>query len=462
MTNNTRNGSKGVGTSFMDFVPITPNDRKVMLREIGVSSFEELIQSVPKIIPRAKLKIPDALSEPELLRHCGDLAGRNRALDPERCFLGAGAYSHWIPSVVRYITSRGEFLTAYTPYQAEASQGTLQAMYEFQSLLCEITGMDVANCSLYEGASALAEACLLAARETGRSRVLIAQSVHPEYRQTVQTYLKQSGIRVVPLEAPHGAVDPRAAEAQVDSDTAAVVVQMPNAFGCLEPVEELSALAHRQGALLISVINPISLGILKPPGAYGADIAVGEGQPLGNDLNYGGPYLGLFACRKELLRKVPGRIVGMTRDSHGRRGFTLTLQTREQHIRRAKATSNICTNEAMMALGAAVYLGALGKEGFRELALHNLQKAHYCRDRLTEIPGVRQIFPGSFFNEFALEMPVDPERLNRTLLAEGILGGFPLKRWDRKLANGWLLCATEIHSRASIDKFVQVVQRSLK
>jgi len=433
-----------------------------MLDTIGVSSFEELIRSVPEVIPRANLKVPAALSEPELLRHCGVLAGRNRVLDPEACFLGAGAYSHWIPSVVRYITSRGEFLTAYTPYQAEASQGTLQAMYEFQSLLCELTGMDVANASLYEGASALAEACLLATRETGRSRVAIARSVHPEYRQTVQTYLKQSGIRVVQLEVPHGAVDPRAAETQVDSNTAALVVQMPNAFGCLESVEELSALAHRHGALFITVVNPISLGILRPPGSYGADIAVGEGQPLGTDLNYGGPYLGLFACRKELVRKVPGRIIGMTRDSHGRRGFTLTLQTREQHIRRAKATSNICTNEAMMALGAAVYLGALGKEGFRELALHNLQKSHYCRDRLTEIPGVRQIFPGSFFNEFALEMPVDPERLNRNLLQEGVLGGFPLQRWDRRLENGWLVCVTEIHSKASIHKFVQAVQRSLR
>ena len=433
-----------------------------MLDTIGVSSFEELIRSVPEVIPRANLKVPAALSEPELLRHCGVLAGRNRVLDPEACFLGAGAYSHWIPSVVRYITSRGEFLTAYTPYQAEASQGTLQAMYEFQSLLCELTGMDVANASLYEGASALAEACLLATRETGRSRVAIARSVHPEYRQTVQTYLKQSGIRVVQLEPPHGAVDPRAVEAQVDSDTAALVVQMPNAFGCLEPVEELSALAHRQGALFITVVNPISLGILRPPGSYGADIAVGEGQPLGTDLNYGGPYLGLFACRKELVRKVPGRIIGMTRDSHGRRGFTLTLQTREQHIRRAKATSNICTNEAMMALGAAVYLGALGKEGFRELALHNLQKSHYCRDRLTEIPGVRQIFPGSFFDEFALEMPVDSERLNRNLLQEGVLGGFQLQRWDRRLENGWLVCVTEIHSKASIHKFVQAVQRSLR
>ncbi len=446
----------------MDFVPITPDDRKVMLETIGVSSFEELTEGIPKIIPRANLKVPGPLSEPELLGLCGEMSRRNKTVDPESCFLGAGAYSHWTPSMVRYITSRGEFLTAYTPYQAEASQGTLQAMYEFQSMLCELTGMDVANASLYEGASALAEACLMALRETGRSRVAIAQTVHPEYRQTVKTYLKRTPVRIVDLPERHGTLDPEQVGAQVDSDTAAIVVQMPNAFGCLEPVEELSALARRHGALFIVAVNPISLGILRSPGSYGADIVVGEGQPLGTDLAFGGPYLGLFACKKELVRKVPGRIVGMTRDAHGRRGFTLTLQTREQHIRRAKATSNICTNEAMMALGAAVYLGSLGKEGFRELALQNLQNAHYCRDRLTEIPGVRLLFPGSFFNEFALEVPVDPERLNRNLLQEGILGGFPLKRWDRRLANGWLVCATEIHRKAALDRFARAVEKALR
>jgi len=446
----------------MDFVPITPNDRKIMLQTIGVPSFEALIEEIPEAIPRADLQVPRSLSEPELLRLCGDLAAKNRVLDPESCFLGAGAYSHWIPSVVRYITSRGEFLTAYTPYQAEASQGTLQAMYEFQSLLCELTGMDVANASLYEGASALAEACLLALRETGRSRVAVAHTVHPEYLQTVKTYLKQSHVRIVDLPVQRGVTDLKAAEAQVDSETAAVVVQMPNAFGCLEPVEELSKLAHRHGALLIAVVNPVSLGILRSPGSYGADVVVGEGQPLGNELAYGGPYLGLFACRQNLVRKVPGRIVGMTRDAHGRRGFTLTLQTREQHIRRAKATSNICTNEAMMALAATVYLGALGKEGFRELALHNLQKAHYLFDQMVKIPGVKALFPAPFFNEFALEMPIDPERVNRNLLAEGFLGGFPLKRWDRGLSDGWLLCATEIHSRAALDRFVLAVQKALQ
>ena len=432
-----------------------------MLETIGVPSFEALIESIPGIIPRADLKISGGLSEPELLRLCGGLAARNKVPDPQSSFLGAGAYSHWIPSVVRYITSRGEFLTAYTPYQAEASQGTLQAMYEFQSLICELTGMEVANASLYEGASALSEACLLALRETGRSRIVMAATVHPEYRQTVKTYLKQSPVRVEELPAARGAADWSRASGQVDSETAAVVVQMPNAFGCLEPVEELAELAHKHGALFIVAVNPVSLGILRPPGSYGADVVVGEGQPLGTDLGFGGPYLGLFACRQRLVRKMPGRVVGMTRDAHGRRGFTLTLQTREQHIRRAKATSNICTNEAMMALGAAVYLGAMGKEGFRELATQNLQKAHYCFDQMAKIPGVTALFPAPFFNEFALQMPVDPERLNRELLAQGILGGFPLKRWDRRMADGWLLCVTEVQDRASIDRFTLAVEKAL-
>ena len=446
----------------MDFVPITPDDRKVMLQKIGVSSFESLISGIPRAIPRANLKIPPPVSEPELLKLCVELASKNRVLNPEACFLGAGAYSHWIPSVVRYVFSRGEFLTAYTPYQAEASQGTLQAMYEYQSLLCELTGMDVANASLYDGASALAEACLLALRETGRSRLVMAGAVHPEYRQTVKTYLKHAPVRIVDLPSPHGGTDPKGAADHVDSETAAVVVQMPNCFGCLEPVEELAELARGHGALFIVVVNPVSLGILRSPGSYGADVVVGEGQPLGTDLAYGGPYLGLFACRQNLVRKVPGRIVGMTRDAHGRRGFTLTLQTREQHIRRAKATSNICTNEAMMALASAVSLGAMGKIGFRELALHNLQKAHYCFDQLTKIPGVKALFPAPFFNEFALEMPIDPERLNRNLLEEGFLGGLPLKRWDRQYPNGWLVCATEVHDRAAIDRFVLAVQKAFR
>ncbi len=446
----------------MNYVPITSADRKEMLGRIGVPSEEALISGIPSALPRARLKLPTPLSEPELLRLCSDLAALNSTTENHASFLGAGAYPHFISSVVRYITSRGEFLTAYTPYQAEASQGTLQAMYEFQSLLCDLTGMDVANASLYDGASALAEACLLALRETERSKLVFAGTIHPEYQQTVRTYLQQTPVRIQGLSFAAGASDASQAAADIDSQTAAVVVQMPNRFGCLEPVEKLAELAHQAGALFIVAVNPISLGILKSPGSYGADLVVGEGQPLGTELQYGGPYLGLFACRQKLLRKIPGRIVGMTRDAHGRRGFTLTLQTREQHIRRAKATSNICTNEAMMALGAAVYLSCLGREGFRELAMQNLQKAHYCQERLTRLHGVRPLFSAPFFNEFALEMPNDPERINRELAAQGFTGGFALKRWDPRMERGWLVCVTEVHSRDEMDRFVDAVRKVLR
>lgn len=442
----------------MNFVPITPDDRRQMLHRMGVDSFDQLLAGVPRSIPRANLKLPSGLSEPELLDLHAGYAAQNVTTASHISFLGAGAYEHFVPSVVRYIGSRGEFLTAYTPYQAEASQGTLQAMYEFQSLLCDLTGMEVANASVYEGASAMVEGCLLALRQTERPKLVVARTVHPEYRQTLGTYLRQTETNLVEIPIRDGVSDLQQAEVQVDAQTAAVVAQMPNAFGCLEPVEELGRLAHAHGALFVVVVNPISLGILKSPGSYGADVVVGEGQPLGTDLQFGGPYLGLFACREALVRKVPGRIVGMTRDTHGRRGFVLTLQTREQHIRRSKATSNICTNEAMMALAAAVYLASLGKTGFREVATQNLLKAHYCFDQISKIPGVRSLFPAPFFNEFALEVPVDPEELNRRLLKDGFLGGFPLKRWDPSLTNGWLLCVTEARPKDQIDRFVEAVK----
>jgi glycine dehydrogenase subunit 1 len=442
----------------VDFVPLTDQDRKAMLEKIGVASFEALLSGIPRAVPRAQLRLSPGVSETELLQLTEELAAENATTKTHISFLGAGAYEHLIPSVARYITSRGEFLTAYTPYQPEASQGTLQAMYEFQSLLCDLTGMGVANASLYEGASSLAEGCILALRETERHKLVVASTVHPEYRQTLKTYLSQTQAQI--LEIPRdkrGISDPEAVKRQVDADTAAVILQMPNALGYLEEVEPLERIAHQAGALLIVVVNPISLGVLKPPGSYGADIVVGEGQPLGTDLQFGGPYLGLFACREKYLRRVPGRIVGMTRDGKGRRGFVLTLQTREQHIRRSKATSNICTNEAMMALGAAVYLASLGKEGFREVARQNLLKAHYTSEKLLAIPGVKPLFKAPFFNEFALDLPMDPERLNQQLFKEGFLGGLPLKRWVPELPNGWLIAVTEARSKAEIDRFAEAV-----
>jgi len=445
----------------MDFVPITEDNRKQMLDAIGARSLEDLLKGIPREIPRADLNLPKGLSEPELLAETQALACRNSTTESHISFLGAGAYGHWIPSVVRYVCSRGEFLTAYTPYQPEASQGTLQAMFEFQSMLCELTGMEAANASLYEGASALTEACLLSLRETGRTKLLIAGTLHPEYRQTLQTYLKHSDARVVEIPAPSGVIDPAQLVGQIDSQVAAVVVQHPNAYGCLESMPVLAEAAHQAGALFVAAVNPISLGLLNPPGAYGADIVVGEGQPLGNELNFGGPYLGLFACSKALIRRMPGRIVGRTRDAQGRTGYVLTLQTREQHIRRARATSNICTNEAMMALAASVTLAALGTKGFQDLALQNLQKAHYCFERLIQIPGIKPLFAKPFFNEFALRIPVDPDQLNHKLFEQGFVGGWALKHWNPEQLNGWLLCVTEARSKEEIDRFVQTVERSV-
>lgn len=442
----------------MDFLPLTQEDKRQMLEKIGAASFEALLSGIPRSIPRAELRIPSGITETELLELVEELASQNATTKTHISFLGAGAYEHLIPSVVRYITSRGEFLTAYTPYQPEASQGTLQAMYEFQSLLCDLTGMDVANASLYEGASALAEGCLVALRETERRKIVVASTVHPEYRATLKTYLSQTKVEILEIERDSsGTSDLKQAKLLIDSQTAAVVVEMPNALGYLEEAEILAQAAHQAGALFIVVTHPISLGILKAPGSYGADIVVGEGQSLGTELGFGGPYLGLFACKEKYLRRMPGRIVGMTRDRMGRRGFVLTLQTREQHIRRSKATSNICTNEAMMALGAAVYLGSLGKEGFREVARQNLLKSHYCFEQLTRISGVKPLFHASFFNEFALELPMDPERLNQQLFKEGFLGGLPLKRWYPELTNGWLVCVTEARSKSQIDRFAAAV-----
>lgn len=429
-----------------------------MLEAIGLRAFEELLAGIPTRIPQARLSVPPGRSEPELVRHLTALAARNQTAQTHRSFLGAGAYEHWIPSVVRYLTSRGEFLTAYTPYQAEASQGSLQAMYEFQTLLCELTGLEVANASLYDGATSLAEAALLALRETERPKLVIASTVHPEYRQVLRTYLRQMPVELVELPVAEGIADLRAAEQAVDRRTAAVIVQQPNFYGCLELVELLGALAHRVEALFIVVVNPISLGLLKAPGSYGADLVVGEGQPLGIPMAYGGPYLGLFACRQRYLRRVPGRIAGLTRDARGQRGFVLTLQTREQHIRRARATSNICTNEGICALAATIFLCAVGRQGFREIAEQNVAKAHYAFDRLTAIPGIVPFFRAPFFNEFALQVPIDVAALNRRLLARGFLGGVELGRFDPALRRGWLVCVTETKTKTDIDEFADAVR----
>ncbi len=442
------------------YIPATDAERAEMLAAIGVPSIDALFADIPAAVRLNRtLDLPPALSDPELMRQLQALAAQNVDSDRATCFLGAGAYDHYVPSVVWHLAGRGEFLTAYTPYQAELMQGELQAGYEYQSMLCALTGMDVANASMYDGASATAEAAVMAKDLTKRDEIVVSTAVHPEYREVLRTYTEPLGISVV--EVPHqGGLTAARRIAEICSDrTAAVIVQHPNFFGGLEDGPALAGIAHERGALLVcAVAEPLSLGILKPPGAWGADIVAGEGQPLGNHVNFGGPFLGMLATRQEFVRRMPGRLVGATVDTEGRRGFVLTLQTREQHIRREKATSNICTNEALLALASAVYMAALGKQGFRHVAELNLRKAAYAKDAIAGIPGYRLAFDGPIFNEFVIRTPVDPVELNRRLAAQRILGGAPLGRWYPDLADGWLLCVTEQRTRGEIDRLVTVLR----
>lgn len=443
----------------MNFTPHTDKDRKEMLEAIGVGSVEELLKPVPQSLQTSKLDLPDGVSELELKKALAELAKKNRSTEEFLSFLGAGAYEHYVPQVIESIISRGEFLTAYTPYQPEASQGTLQAIYEYQSLICELTGMDVANASMYDGASALAEAVLLAIRETGRPRVIFSDSLHPEYRQVLRTYLEGYKVELVEIPNTSGLFDEYALKEQIEQDTACVIIQNPNFFGCIEKAEKLENICHTYGALLIACVNPISLGILKSPGEYNADIAVGEGQPLGIPLNYGGPYLGFFAVQEKHLRKMPGRIVGTTKDVEGKRGFVLTLQAREQHIRREKATSNICTNEGLMALAATVYLSLVGKEGMKEIAYQNVVKSHYLKDKISKLKGYELIFDRPFFNEFVIRCKKDPDKINAVLRKEGFIGGLNLGRFYPKMSDCILICVTETKTKEDMDKFAEVLNR---
>jgi glycine dehydrogenase subunit 1 len=424
-----------------------------MLKGIGVGSVDDLFAGgTPALRLKRPLDVPPALSEIELTRHVGRLAARNRSAADAVCFLGGGSYDHFIPAVVDAVSGRSEFYTAYTPYQAEASQGSLQAFFEFQTLVCQLTGLGVANASLYEGGSAVAEAVLMAMTATGRlGKVVVAEGVHPEYRATLVTYLHNLEPRIDTLPAPHGFLDPDDLAKAVDDTTACVVVQHPNFFGCLEEVEALAAAAHRRGALFVVSFDPISLGLLKRPGQYGADIAVAEGQCLGNPMAYGGPYLGLLACREEFVRKMPGRLVGQTVDRHGKRCWVLTLQTREQHIRREKATSNICTNQGLFALRAAVYLAALGPRGLRETAELCTRKAHYAAEALERVAGLRARFGRPFFKEFTVRSPEPVPGLLARLLEEGYHAGLHSGRWYAALDDCFTVAVTEKRTRAEID-----------
>lgn len=442
----------------MRYILNTDQDRREMLKAIGAGSLEELFGDVPAGVRLNRpLGLPRPLAELELRRHVAEIASENFNLDDYSCFLGAGAYDHYVPQVVDQLLLRSEFYTSYTPYQPEISQGTLQAIFEYQTLICALTGMDVANASLYDGASALAEAALMACEQTGKNRVVIAESVHPEYRATVKTYLKYRGIELVDAPENGGITVPDTLEGLVGGGTAAVMIQQPNFFGCLEDAPWIGEVAHRNNALFVVCADPISLGILEAPGEYGADIVVGEGQGLGNHLSFGGPYLGFLACRQKLVRRMPGRLVGQTVDRQGRRCFALTLQAREQHIRREKATSNICSNEALCALAAAIYLCSLGREGLRRVAELCIQKAHYARRMIVHAKGGEPSFNAPFFKEFAVKTAQAPAVVNRRLLKDKIIGGLDLGRYYPRYSGHMLLCCTELRTRDEIRRLAAVM-----
>lgn len=451
----------------MSYIPHTEKDIQEMLEVAGFKGLEELFNAIPEGLKlKRPLNLPPGLSEQGLLQELSTLSKRNATVEDYTSFLGAGAYNHYIPSIVNHILLRSEFYTAYTPYQAEISQGTLQAIFEYQTLICQLTGMEVANASMYDGASATTEAILMARRINSRPKALISSSLHPEYRGVVETYLstqapvpagsKQAmAIQEVMFCTESGRTPPEAVERLIDEETSCLVVQHPNFFGCLEDLKTLGGLAHKNGAMFIVVIaEPVSLGLLNPPGGFGADIVVGEGQAFGSALSFGGPYLGFFATLERYVRQMPGRLVGETVDKNGNRGYVLTLSTREQHIRREKATSNICTNEGLCALAATVYLTSLGKEGLMELARLNLAKAHYLKKGLEGIKGVRVAFNAPTFNEFTIKIEMAPEEILKTLLNKGILGGIALNRFYPILKKHILLCATEMNTKAEMDSLI--------
>lgn len=461
----------------MRYTQLTDEHVKDMLGAIGVRTIEDLFSTIPTGLRlKRDLAIPKGVSEPQMLADASALAARNADGAKLTCFLGGGSYDHFIPGLVDALAMQSEFLTAYTPYQAEASQGTLQAFFEFQTMICQLTGMEVANASLYEGATAAAEAVIIALNATGRSRVLVADNVHPDTRRVLATYGEHRGFNVSPLPCRDGVVDesglqrflgePRASAgaASPSSDVAAVLVQSPNFYGCVERLDRILPLIQASGALAIVSTDPLASGLLKSPGALGADIVVGEGQPLGVPMQYGGPYLGFMATREEHLRRMPGRLVGMTKDREGRRGFCLTLQTREQHIKRERATSNICTNQGLLAMRAAVYMATLGKRGVAEVASQCFDKAHYAAERIASVPGFRLKFAAPFFKEFVVQCDKDVSKVLSACREKGILAGTALSRLDpqspaaSELKPCFLTAVTEKRTKQEIDALVEALR----
>ncbi len=443
----------------MTYIPNTDADRRAMMAAIGIESVEELLTVIPQEVRLdAPLDLPPALSELELHDTLGGMADLNGSADRMASFVGGGMYDHFVPSAVGHLAGRSEFLTSYTPYQPEVSQGTLQGIYEFQTMICELTGLDVANASMYDGASATAEAALLARSATRRDRVLLAGGLHPHYAETVYTYAHGPGIEVETLPCTAGTLDPELLASALSDDTACVIVQHPNFFGCLESMGDLERIVHGAGALLVMAVDPISLGVIESPGAYGADIAVGEGQSMGNQVSYGGPALGFFAARDRFVRRMPGRIAGQTVDEENRRGFVLTLQAREQHIRRDKATSNICTSQQLNALMATIYLSLIGKAGLKQVAELCLHKSHYAAERIADLPGYELAFDRPFFKEFVVRTPASPGEIVTRLAGERLLAGIDLGRFPSlDLEDGLLVAVTERRTRAQIDRLVEAL-----
>jgi glycine dehydrogenase subunit 1 len=436
------------------YLPMTEQDKKDMMSTIGIDSIDELFQDIPEQVRfKGELNITDAIPEPELTKKMSNLAAKNVNIQDYTSFLGAGVYDHYIPSIVDHVISRSEFYTAYTPYQPEISQGELQAIFEFQSMICELTGMDVANSSMYDGITALAEAAYLSAAQTKRKKIVVSKGVHPESLSVLKTYAKGPGLEVVEVGLKDGRTDIDELKAVVDKDTAAVLVQYPNFFGQVEALKEIEPIIHEQKGLFVVSANPLALGLLEAPGKLGADITVGDAQPFGIPSQFGGPHCGYFAVSTKLMRKVPGRLVGQTVDEDGKRGFVLTLQAREQHIRRDKATSNICSNQALNALAASVAMTAIGKKGVKDIAYHNIQKAHYAKQKLEE-SGFNVVYSETFFNEFVVRLSKPIKEVNKKLLSKGIIGGYDLGIYYPELENHMLVAVTDQRTKTEIDAFV--------
>lgn len=438
------------------YISITDAERVEMLRAIGVERVEGLFVDVPEDVRFPRLDLPAPLSELELRRELAALSGANADAGSHSIFLGAGAYNHFVPSAVDQILRRAEFYTAYTPYQPEVSQGTLQAIFEYQSMICALTGMDVANASHYDGGTALAEAGIMAVASLRNRRTLVvAPSVNPQYRQVLRTLLSGTGIRVIGDERPEATLDELAA--MVDGSTAALLVQSPDFFGTLHDLRPVAEKVHAAGALLIQHFDPIALALFQTPGEAGADIATAEGQPLGVGLSFGGPYLGIFTCTEKYVRKIPGRLTGATLDVDGKLAYVLTLRAREQDIRRETATSNICTNQGLMALAAAVYMGLMGRQGMRRVAELCYHRAHYAATRIAQLPGYEALDRGPFFKEFVVRCPRPAAEINASLRERGIIGGYDLRRDYPQLGDAMLLCVTEMNSKAEIDGLVEAL-----